>query len=206
MSCSPFDLRDFFLKELTDPQQRQVEAHVRNCAPCREELDRLRLTEAALFSLRDEEIPQRIAFVSDEVFEPAPWRRWLAAFWGSGARLGFASAAMLSAALIVFALYRPAQAPPVVQIATPGVEHVATAPVSGQEIQSQIDAAVAKAVGRVQVQQAAQVRQLISDLHDARASLLLARQEFDFDRRRSGTGRILMGAQRPPEGTQGVVQ
>jgi hypothetical protein len=29
MSCSPFDLRDYYLKELTDPQQRQVEAHVR---------------------------------------------------------------------------------------------------------------------------------------------------------------------------------
>jgi len=29
-----FDLRDYFLKELTDPQQRQVEAHVRTCQPC----------------------------------------------------------------------------------------------------------------------------------------------------------------------------
>ena len=52
MSCSPFDLRDYFLKELPDPQQRQVEAHVKTCQPCREELERLRLTEAALFSLR----------------------------------------------------------------------------------------------------------------------------------------------------------
>ena len=72
MSCSPFDLRDYFLKELTDPQQRQVEAHVKTCPPCREELERLRLTEAALSALRDEEIPQRIAFVSDKIFEPSP--------------------------------------------------------------------------------------------------------------------------------------
>ena len=28
MSCSPFDLKDYFLKELADPQRRQVEAHV----------------------------------------------------------------------------------------------------------------------------------------------------------------------------------
>jgi len=107
MSCSPFDLRDYFLRELTDPQQRQVEAHVKTCQPCREEIDRLEATEAALVSLRDEEIPQRIAFVSDQVFEPSPWRQWLAGFWGSAARLGFASAAMLSAAIVVYAL-RPA--------------------------------------------------------------------------------------------------
>src|ERR1019366_241677 len=53
MSCSPFDLRDYFLKELPDSERRQAEAHVRNCQPCLEELDRLRLTEAALFALRE---------------------------------------------------------------------------------------------------------------------------------------------------------
>ena len=58
--------------------------------------------QTALFSLREEEIPQRIGFVSDQIFEPSPWRRGWAAFWGSAARLGFASAAMLSVALVVF--------------------------------------------------------------------------------------------------------
>ena len=102
MSCSPFDLKEYFLQELPSPQRLQVEAHVKTCPPCREELERLQLTEAALFSLRDEEIPQRIAFVSDQIFEPSPVRRWLSGFWGSTARLGFASAAMLSASLILF--------------------------------------------------------------------------------------------------------
>src|SRR5580658_11160653 len=121
MSCSPFDLRDYFFQELSDPhQQRQVEVHVKTCAPCREELDRLRITGAALRSIADEEIPQRIAFVSDKIFEPSPWRRWLAAFWNSGARLGFASAAMLSASLVVFAL-KPAPAP-VFSVMRPVVE------------------------------------------------------------------------------------
>jgi hypothetical protein len=69
-------------------------------------LDQLHLTQAALFSLRDEEIPQRIAFVSDPVFEPSGARRWWAAFWGSPARLGFAGAAMLSAALVFSASMR----------------------------------------------------------------------------------------------------
>src|SRR5688572_5328895 len=107
MSCSPFDLRDYFLQELAVSEKSQVEAHVKTCAECRTELDRLGLTEAALFSLRDEEIPQRIAFVSDKIFEPSPWRRAWSAFWGSGARLGFAGAAMLSAAILVSALTRP---------------------------------------------------------------------------------------------------
>src|ERR1035438_9790460 len=106
MSCSPFDLRDYFLKELTDPQQHQVEAHVQDCSGCREELDRLRLTGAALCSWREEEIPQRIGFVSDPVFQ----RSWWAAFWGSSARLGFASAAVLSVAILVLGLTHRAPA------------------------------------------------------------------------------------------------
>ena len=112
MNCSPFDLKDYFLQELPNPQRREVEGHLTRCQVCREELDRLHLTQAALFALREEEIPQRIAFVSDKVFEPSPWRRWWSAFWGSTARLGFASAAMLSAAILVSALNRPAPAAP----------------------------------------------------------------------------------------------
>jgi anti-sigma factor RsiW len=104
MSCSPFDLRDYFLKELPEPEGKQVEVHVKTCAACREELERLRLTEAALVTLRDEEMPQRLAFISDKIIEPSPWRRGWAAFWGSSARLGFVSAAMLSAALVVYTL------------------------------------------------------------------------------------------------------
>ena len=40
MNCSPFDLRDYFLKELPDSERQQVETHVRGCAACREELER----------------------------------------------------------------------------------------------------------------------------------------------------------------------
>src|SRR5215471_4225041 len=117
MSCSPFDLRDYFLKELAPPQQLQTEAHVKNCDACRDELEQLRATEAMLFSLRDEEIPQRIGFISDKIFEPSPARRWLAAFWGSTARLGFASAAVLSVA-ISFSAWRHAPPAPATGTAT----------------------------------------------------------------------------------------
>ncbi len=99
------------------------------------------MTEAALFSLRDEEIPQRIAFVSDQIFEPSPVRRWFSGFWGSAARLGFASAAMLSASILYFAATRPAPAPD--RTAAPTMAAVSPSP---QQIQQQIQQAVAKAV------------------------------------------------------------
>jgi len=155
MNCSPFDLRDYFLRELADPQQRQVEAHVKTCNTCREELDRLRIAEAALFSVRDEEIPQRIAFVSDKIFEPSPWRRWWAAFWGSTARLGFASAAMLSVALVVFAL-KPAPAP------APRVITAATSPaISEAEIQQRVQAAVKQAIPEIEARYAKHTEELV---------------------------------------------
>jgi hypothetical protein len=46
-------------------------------------------------AVREEEPPRRIAFVSDKVFEPAWWQR----LWNSG-RVGFASAALLSMAIV----------------------------------------------------------------------------------------------------------
>ncbi len=165
MSCSPFELKDYFLKELPRPQAAQVEAHVRDCPACREELDRLRLTEAALFALRDEEIPQRIAFVSDPVLEPSVARRWWAAFWGSAPRLGFASAAILSAAILFSTLTRPAPAP-----ASPPVINLASAPpaatLSPEEVQKRIDAAVAAAV----TQSRADTVKMVSELERADAA------------------------------------
>ncbi|MGA3096857.1 MAG: zf-HC2 domain-containing protein [Bryobacteraceae bacterium] len=158
MSCSPFDLKDYFLKELPDAGRQPVEDHLRTCPACREELDRLRLTEAALFALRDEEVPQRIGFVSDEVFEPAPWRRWWGAFWGSAARLGFASAAMLSIAILVHAFVRPAPLAPLVS------SPVATAAsISPVEVQNLIQAAVSRSVKESEARQEEKTQKLVAD-------------------------------------------
>ncbi len=182
MSCSPFDLRDYFLQELADPQQRQqVESHVRTCQPCREELERLQLTEAALFSLREEEIPQRIAFVSDKVFEPSPVRRWLAAFWGSAARLGFASAAMLSVALIVFAATRPAPAPALVANTAAAVNSV--------DIEQRVQAAADKAAREIEARYAEKTDQLVKsiqqrDQQDRRMMVASFDVQIDYLQRR----------------------
>jgi anti-sigma factor RsiW len=163
MSCSPFDLKDYFLQELPSAQRVQVEAHVTHCLACREELERLQLTGVALFSLRDEEIPQRIAFVSDQIFEPSPLRRWFSGFWGSTARLGFASAAMLSASIFYFAATRPAPAPGAVASRSQAAATVSAVTPSPQEVQRQIQQAVSQAVAEVEARQAATNRQLVAD-------------------------------------------
>jgi anti-sigma factor RsiW len=197
MSCSPFDLRDYHFQELADPQQRrEVESHVKTCASCREELERLQMTEAALFTLREEEIPQRIAFVSDAVFEPSPLRRFFQEFWGSAARLGFASAAMLSIALVVFAVNRPAPAP-----AQNTIVRTAAADV---DVKALVDQAVAKAVAESEERQTVKARVLTAEVENARQQLLLAVEELDNAQKRNGTVRLNAGLLLPPGGNGGV--
>ena len=185
MSCSPFDLRDYVLKELSDGEARQVDAHVRGCAGCREEAERLRLTEAALFALRDEEIPQRIAFVSDKIFEPSPWRRAWAGFWGSTARLGFAAAAMLSVALVVFSLARPAGAPLSGGPATVRVVAPAAA-VSEAEIQQRVQAAVDQAVAASEARLTKNFDLRVKEMQQRNdASLMIAAGDLDWAQRQA---------------------
>lgn len=157
MSCSPFDLRDYVLNELADSECRQVETHVTSCAACGEELNRLRATQTALMTLAEEEIPQRIGFISDRVFEPSAPRRWWAAFWGSSARLGFASAAMLSIAILVSAMTRPAPAPPAP--VTPTQVNVAQ---MEAQFERRLNEAVARAVAETTERQEARTRQLLA--------------------------------------------
>jgi anti-sigma factor RsiW len=164
MSCSPFDLRDYFFGELPEDERRQVDFHVKGCAACREELNQLRSTQAVLLSVADEEIPQRIGFISDRVYEPSRVRRWWRAFWGSAPRLGFASAAMLSAAILVSAVRRPPPPPP----AAPVVD------VAGLQagFSAQLHAAVAKAVAESDAR------------HEQRTAELLAAAARRFDAER----------------------
>jgi anti-sigma factor RsiW len=99
MSCSNYDWKAYALGELDAKDRRQVEAHAATCSDCREELAGLRLTLDALSTLREEEIPKRIAFVSDKVFQPRWWQMFL--------RPSFAAAAILAAAILVHAFVRP---------------------------------------------------------------------------------------------------
>jgi anti-sigma-K factor RskA len=96
MNVTPDVLKDYVFGELNAAEMRAVETAVAADDALREELARLQMTQSALFSLREEELPRRIAFVSDKVFEPKWWQVWL----NSGPRLGFASAAMLAGAIV----------------------------------------------------------------------------------------------------------
>ena len=104
MNCAPFDLRDYFFGELNAAQAKAIESHVAGCEGCRRELQRLDVTKVAMMELPQEEVPRRISFVSDKVFEPSLWQ----CFWQSGPKVGFASAAMIFAGLLLIAMMQPA--------------------------------------------------------------------------------------------------
>lgn len=100
MSQAPHDLRDYLFDELSPDERAAVEAYLSTSAEAREELDRLLTTQQALRSVPDEEMPRRIGFISDKVFEPSRARRWWLGFWNAAPRFGFSMAAVL---LVLFA-------------------------------------------------------------------------------------------------------
>jgi hypothetical protein len=120
--------------------------------------------------------------------------------WGSTARLAFASAAMLSIAIMVSALR------PVGQIAVrPSAPQVVNA-ISDTEIQSRIDIAVAKAVAQVDARQTEKTKQLVADLEGTRQRLLLAADEFDYYQRRVNAIRISASNYGPPRADNGELK
>ena len=174
MSCSSVDLKAYFLGELPPAERAPVEKHLDTCAGCREELERLDSTRSALASLRDEEPPQRIAFVSDKVFEP----RWWQTIWRSGPAMGFASAAMLAAAIFVHAYARPAAAP----VDTAQMEQRIE-----QQVDARVGAAVTKAVASAEERQDQRIQQAVATAEqrfDAQYQRALAdaRQMADYYR------------------------
>ena len=94
---APHDLRDYLFDELTLAQRAEVETYLETSPDAREELEGLRLTRKALLSVPDEEIPRRVAFVSDKVFEPS----WAMRLWrelqAGAPRVGFGVAAVIVA-------------------------------------------------------------------------------------------------------------
>jgi hypothetical protein len=157
MDCGSVDLKAFSLGEATASEKQVVELHVKSCGACREELSRLELTFASLGALRDEEIPKRIAFVSDKVFEPTWWQK----LWNSGPQLGFASAGVLAAALIFHATYqRPSSLTTTAQV--PTIQQQSSVPAMTEEqIQKRIDDAVVRAVAAVEERQKKQTSDLL---------------------------------------------
>jgi hypothetical protein len=110
------DWKAYALGELNAEGRREAENHAASCEACREELASLRLTLEAMSALREEEVPRRIAFVSDKVFEPRWWQRFL--------NPTFAAACVLAAAIVVHGFAQPS--------------------ITEEEIQARIDTALAQ--------------------------------------------------------------
>ena len=93
MNCSSFDSKPeskpdwkaYVLREMSADAALQAEAHLATCSICHEEVATLRLTLDTLSTLREEEMPRRIAFVSDKVFEPRWWQRVFSPTLAAGA-------------------------------------------------------------------------------------------------------------------------
>ncbi len=176
MNCNDFDLKGYLLEELEEARARQVAEHLGTCAACREEMERLRLTQAALLAVGDEEVPRRIAFVSDKVFEPSWWRR----LWQSGPRLAFASAAMLSVAIIAHALLRPPAADVQAALDAKAVEQIVES-----KLAERLPAAVEAAVAAAERRYARQTKELLAAAEERfemerRADLLAVQENFEL--------------------------
>ncbi|MBZ5609663.1 MAG: hypothetical protein LAP38_15490 [Acidobacteriia bacterium] len=174
MSCSSVDLKAYLLEDLAPVERAPVAKHLEACQECREELERLNVTRAALLSLEEQEAPQRIAFVSDKVFEP----RWWQTIWHSGPVMGFASAGVLAVAILVHAFAHPAGT--VAPSATVDVAQIEQR--IEREVNARLDAAVAKTVADTETRQAALSKQLDS----AELDLAAAQQTIRYYNQQMG--------------------
>ncbi len=174
MSCPTVDLKAYVFGELAPAERAPVAAHLEACRKCRDELERLNLTRTALLALEDQEAPQRIAFVSDKVFEP----RWWQSLWHSGPVMGFASAGVLAVAILVHAFARPVTT--VTPAATVDVAQIEQR--IEREVNARLDVAVAKAASDAQMRQAA----LSKTLDAAELDLAAAQQTIRYYNQQMG--------------------
>jgi anti-sigma factor RsiW len=178
MKCTSFDLNAYYFGELPADERRGAEEHVAACAACRAELERLRVTQTALASIPDEEIPQRVAFVSDKVFEPNWWQR----LWRPGPQWALVSAGLIAAAILLHGyMYRPAAAPAVeAQVIETRVE---------AELARRLPVALDQAVSRLEARHQAQVREAVAAVEkraeiERKAQMVAFEENLDVLRKR----------------------
>ena len=168
--CKP-DWKAYLLGELGPEDRCQHEECAAACPACREELATLRVTLDALSTLREEEIPRRIAFVSDKVFEP----RWTQRMWQSFLRPSFAAGAVIAAAILVHAFVRPPVAPLPPQVDTAAVEARIAARITA-EVSQRVEAQMAAAVNTAVATAVAETKKQ----DDQRTAALLAATEHRY--------------------------
>jgi anti-sigma factor RsiW len=172
MNCS-FDLKEYVLGDAPRDEARQIQVHLASCAECRDEVARLQLTQASLMALRDEELPRRIAFVSDKVFEP----RWYQRLWNSAPQLGFIAASLLACAILVHAFARPVTGPASPEVTTAAVDTKAIEDRVQREVSARLETAVQNAVVKAVADSEARQSKKTAELLQA------ADQRHELDRR-----------------------
>jgi anti-sigma factor RsiW len=178
MKCTSFDLNAFFFGELAADERRGVEQHLAACQACRAELDRLRITQASLASIPDEEVPRRIAFVSDKVFEPSWWQR----LWRPAPQWALASAGMVAAAILLHGyMSGHAAAPPVdARVVEARVE---------AELARRLPAALDQAVAKLEARHEARMREAVATVEkraelERKAQMVAFEENLDVVRKR----------------------
>jgi hypothetical protein len=155
MSCKLQDGRPdwkaYTLGEMDAGARQEAENHISVCSGCQDELAGLRVTLDAMATLRDEELPRRIAFVSDKVFEP----RWYQKMGQTFLRPSFAAACVIAAAILVHAFVRPVVVPSnaIAQVDTSAIEARITRDLTARlqsEMATTVNTAVTKAVAETE--------------------------------------------------------
>jgi hypothetical protein len=111
----------------------------------------------ALLAIRDEELPRRIAFVSDKVFEPRWWQRLLR----SGPQVGFVSSLMIAAAILAHGYMRLAPPPAATGLTAEQIEIRIQ-----EEVAKRLPAAIEQAAARVEAAQNARFQKALSETED----------------------------------------
>lgn len=161
MNCAICDLKAYLLEELDEDERARVAAHLQSCEGCREELERLRATQAVLLALPEEEVPRRIALVS----APAAPRSWWQALWAPGPRWVFASAVLIALALVARGRF---EQPPTASLDTAALEQRISA-----EVERRLQAALQQAVAELEARQQRRLHK----------ELAAAREQWEFQRK-----------------------
>jgi anti-sigma factor RsiW len=179
--------KDYLLGETPRGDRSALEQHLGSCAGCRQEVEAVKATLAILRAVPEQEPPRRIAFVSDPVFAPSWWQRLLS----SGPRLAFASAAMLSVAIIAHGMLARDAQPPAAPMVAGQVRQLVD-----EEVARRLPAAVDERVRAELAPAVAELRARLDSLettrlagleHQRRQDLKSVESAFDYLERRLNT-------------------
>jgi anti-sigma factor RsiW len=181
-------LMDLVLEEAGSEERKQMEAHLAGCAACRAELVNLKLTRKLLVQgLPQEEMPQRIAFVSGQAAKGGLrgwlWSRAFAIPVGAAAAIAVLACglALAHARLVIeqgrweLALgYAPAATTRGTRLAQAAQAGMPVPPLTREQAQQLLAAAIGESEQRQEAASAASLEAALSQLDQRQRATLLA--------------------------------